>query len=78
MLHRKCVQTMDTITNLGWNRIFDTADLFDGTIEIIPVAHHDAHSKLCIWLKKIKKKPYILLYIILPRKHYLELHKRDT
>lgn len=70
MLHRKCVQTMDTITNLGWNRIFDTADLFDGTIEIIPVAHHDAHSKLCIWLKKKKKKsshkknPYILLYII--------------
>lgn len=44
------------LTNLGWNRISDTADFFDGTIEIIPVAHHDAHNKLCIWLelKKIQ------------------------
>lgn len=40
--------TADAITNLGWNGILDTADLFDGSIEIIPVAHHDAHNKLDI------------------------------
>lgn len=44
------------MTNLGWNGIFDTADLFDGTVEIIPVAHQDAHNKLCIWLEFKEEK----------------------
>lgn len=43
--------TVDAITDLGWDGIFDTADLFDGSIEIIPVAHHDAHNKLDIGLE---------------------------
>lgn len=43
---------MDTIANLGWNGIFDAADLLYGTVEIISVAHYDAHYKLYIWLKQ--------------------------
>lgn len=64
--------TVGAITNLGWNGIFDTADLFDGSIEIIPVAHHDAHNKLDIWLKnKSKNLQIALAKLILPRKHDL-------
>lgn len=51
MLHIKCAQTVDTIANLGWDGIFDAADLLYGTIKIFSVAHYDAHYKLYTWLK---------------------------
>lgn len=30
-------------TNLGWDGTFNTAELLDGTIEIVSVADHNAH-----------------------------------
>jgi len=40
------------ITNLGRYGAFNTAQLLDGTVEIISVADHDAHHKLQIRLHK--------------------------
>lgn len=34
------------ITNLGWDRIFHTAQLLYGSVEIVSVANNDAHYKL--------------------------------
>lgn len=38
------------MTNLGWDGIFNTAQLLDGTVEIISVAKNDANYKLQIGL----------------------------
>lgn len=38
------------LTDLGWDRTPDTAELLDGTIQIVSVADHNAHHKLHIRL----------------------------
>lgn len=41
---------LTNITNLGRDGTFDTAELLDGTIEVVSVADHNAHDKLHIRL----------------------------
>lgn len=46
---------MTNFTNLGRDGTFDTAELLDGTVEIVSVADHDAHYKLHFRLWTDKK-----------------------
>ncbi len=43
---------LTNITDLRWDWAFDTAELLDGTVEIVSVADHDAHNELHIGLEK--------------------------
>lgn len=50
---------MKNFTNLGRDGTFDTAELLDGTVEIVSVANHDAHYKLHLRLWTDKKLKHI-------------------
>lgn len=62
--HRQ--EHMTNSTNLGRNGTFDTAELLDGTIEIVSVTDHDAHYELHIRLctDNLKLKWYGLNFIL--------------
>lgn len=79
--HRQ--EHMTNSTNLGWNGTFDTAELLDGTIEIVSVTDHDAHYELHIRLctDNSKLKWYGLNFILSfgqSRKLLLSLWKKSN
>lgn len=43
-------------TNLRRDGTFNTAELLDGTVEIVSAASHDAHNQLHVWLKTKDRK----------------------
>ncbi len=48
---------LTNITDLRWDWAFDTAELLDGTVEIVSVANYDAHNELHIGLEKKSLQP---------------------
>lgn len=54
-LKQPCTNPWTNTTNLGWDGTFNTAELLDGTVEIVSVANHDAHYELHVGLQTVER-----------------------